>query len=221
MKILTIDTSSEVCSVALLEDDKLIDKNELDNGKTHSETLMVLIDELLKRNNVDIKDINLFGCDVGPGSFTGIRIGVSTIKAMAEVLNVKIASVTSLEVLARNVQDRKIIASIIDARNDQVYLGIFDENYKKKEDYLADDIHVAIEHLKKYENVTFVGNGAINFKELINENVKGAEFIENNKQSAEMLGYLTYKKYTENDLEDADTILPIYLRKSQAERLKK
>ena len=127
MKILTIDTSSEVCSVALLEDDKLIDKNELDNGKTHSETLMVLIDELLKRNNVDIKDINLFGCDVGPGSFTGIRIGVSTIKAMAEVLNVKIASVTSLEVLARNVQDRKIIASIIDARNDQVYLGIFDE----------------------------------------------------------------------------------------------
>ena len=127
MKILTIDTSSEVCSVALLEDDKLIDKNELDNGKTHSETLMVLIDELFKRNNVDIKDINLFGCDVGPGSFTGIRIGVSTIKAMAEVLNVKIASVTSLEVLARNVQDRKIIASIIDARNDQVYLGIFDE----------------------------------------------------------------------------------------------
>ena len=112
MKILTIDTSSEVCSVALLEDDKLIDKNELDNGKTHSETLMVLIDELLKRNNVDIKDINLFGCDVGPGSFTGIRIGVSTIKAMAEVLNVKIASVTSLEVLARNVQDRKIIASL-------------------------------------------------------------------------------------------------------------
>ena len=221
MKILTIDTSSEVCSVALLEDDKLIDKNELDNGKTHSETLMVLIDELLKRNNVDIKDINLFGCDVGPGSFTGIRIGVSTIKAMAEVLNVKIASVTSLEVLARNVQDRKIIASIIDARNDQVYLGIFDENYKKMEDYLADDIHVAIEHLKKYENVTFVGNGAINFKELIKENVKGAEFIENNKQSAEMLGYLTYKKHLENDLEDADTIIPIYLRKSQAERLKK
>ncbi len=220
MKILCIDTSSEVCSVALLEDDKLIDINEVDNGKTHSETLMVLVDELLKRNNVDISDINLFGCDVGPGSFTGIRIGVSVIKAMAEVLNAKVASVTSLEVLARNAEGH-VIASLIDARNNQVYLGIFDENYKPLEDFLADDINVAIEHLKKYEDITFVGNGAVNFKDLISENIKDAKFIDNNKQSSEMLGYLSYKKYMENDLKDADTILPIYLRKSQAERLKK
>ncbi len=220
MKILAIDTSSEVCSVALLEDDKLIDKNELDNGKTHSETLMVLVDELLKRNSLDIKDIELMGCDVGPGSFTGIRIGVSSVKAMAEVLGIKIASVTSLEVLARNTK-AKVIASLIDARNNQVYLGIFNENYEQLEDYLADDIEEAIAVLKKYEDVTFVGNGAINFKELLEKNIKNAKFVDNNKQSAEMLGYLTYKKYKENDLKDADTLLPIYLRKSQAERLKK
>ena len=220
MKILAIDTSSEVCSVALLEDDKLIDKNELDNGKTHSETLMVLVDELLKRNSLDINDIELMGCDVGPGSFTGIRIGVSSVKAMAEVLGIKIASVTSLEVLARNTK-AKVIASLIDARNNQVYLGVFNENYEKIEEYLADDIEEAISLLKKYEDVTFVGNGAINFKELLEKNIKNAKFVDNNKQSAEMLGYLTYKKYKENDLKDADTLLPIYLRKSQAERLKK
>ena len=104
MKILAIDTSSEICSVAILENDKLIDKNELDNGKTHSENLMPLLDELLKRNSLNIKNIEMLACCVGPGSFTGIRIGVSTIKPIAEVLNIKIATVTSLEVLSRNIE---------------------------------------------------------------------------------------------------------------------
>ena len=89
MKILAIDTSSSICSTAILDDEVLIDKNELNNGRTHSENLMPLIDELLKRNNITVKDINLLACSVGPGSFTGIRIGVASIKAIAEVLKIK------------------------------------------------------------------------------------------------------------------------------------
>lgn len=221
MKILAIDTSSSVCSVAILEDDKLIDKNEIDDGKTHSENLMPLLDEVLKRNSIDIKDINMIACTVGPGSFTGIRIGVATIKPIAEVLNIKVASVMSLEALARNVESEETIVSLIDARNDQVYCGIFDKDYNPKEDYIADDINAVIKVLEKYENITFVGNGAILHQELLKNNLKEVKFSENNKQTAENVGKIGYKKFLGNNLCSADTIMPVYLRKSQAERLKK
>ena len=221
MKILAIDTSSSICSVAILEDDKLIDKNELNDGKTHSENLMPLLDEILKRNSIDIKNIDLIACCVGPGSFTGIRIGVATIKPIAEVLNIKVASVMSLEALARNIEGKEIIVSLIDARNNQVYCGIFDKEYNKKEEYLADDINVVIDNLMKYEKITVVGNGAILHKELLLQRLKNVEFSNNNNQSAENVGKIGYKKYLEKDLCTADTIIPVYLRKSQAERLKK
>lgn len=223
MKILAIDTSSEICSTAILENDVLIDENNLDNGRTHSENLMPLVDELLKRNNININEIGLISCVVGPGSFTGIRIGVSSMKPIAEVLGINLASITSLEVLAKNVvvEDKEKIVSLIDARNNQVYAGIFDKEYNLVEDYIADDIMEVIEKIKKYENITFVGNGSILHKDILISNIKNAKFSEENKQSAKNAGLLGYKKYLENNLHTADTIIPIYLRKSQAERLKK
>ena len=223
MKILSIDTSSEVCATALLENQNVIDENNLDNGKTHSENLMPLIDELLKRNHMELKDIDLYVCCPGPGSFTGIRIGVATVKPFAEILNKNIASVTSLESLARNVECSKeqVIVSLLDARNDQVYCGIFDNEYKLKEDYCADDIHQIVNNLKKYNQIIAVGNGAQLHKELLVSSLPNVEFSSNNKQSAVSLGKLGYQKCLKNDLCTADTFLPIYLRKSQAERLKK
>lgn len=221
MKILAIDTSSEICSVALLENDNLIDEINLDNGRTHSENLMPILDELVKRNNLSLNEINLISCSVGPGSFTGIRIGVASIKPIAEVLNIKVASVTSLETLAKNVENGNTIVSLIDARNNQVYCGIFDEKYNKKEEYLAEDINSVIEKLKKYTDITFVGNGAVLHKDLLKNNFANLKFCDNNKQSAANVGKLGYKKFIENNLETADTVVPIYLRKSQAERLKK
>ena len=88
MKILCIDTSSKLCGVAILDDTTLIKKIELDNGLTHSESLMPLIDQILKECNLSLKDINLLVSDIGPGSFTGIRIGIATIKAFADSLNI-------------------------------------------------------------------------------------------------------------------------------------
>ena len=221
MRILAIDTSSPICSVAILENDNLIDEINLDDGRTHSENLMPLIDSILKRNNLDIKDIEMISCCVGPGSFTGIRIGVATIKPMAEILNIKIASVISLEVLAKNVENTETIVSLIDARNNQVYCGIFDKKYNKKEEYLADDINNVIEVLKKYENIVLTGNGAVLHKELLIQNLNNLSFCSENNQSAKNCGKIGYKKYLENNLCNSDTIIPIYLRKSQTERLKK
>ena len=220
MKILAIDTSSEVCSTALMEDNIVIDENYIDNGKTHSENLMPLLDELLKRNNIELKDINLLACSVGPGSFTGIRIGVSTIKPIAEVLGIKVASITSLETLARNVENSETIVSLIDARNNQVYAGIFDNNYNKKEEYLADDINSVIEHMKKYNGITVVGGGALIHEELLKSIFNDITFATSHKQSATNVAKQAFKKYTENDLCTADTIDQIYLRKSQAKRRK-
>jgi tRNA threonylcarbamoyladenosine biosynthesis protein TsaB len=220
MKNLAIDTSSSICSVAILENDNLIDEINIDDGKTHSENLMPILDEILKRNNIDIKDIEMISCCSGPGSFTGIRIGVASIKPIAEVLNIKVAQVTSLETLARNVENENTIVSLIDARNNQVYCGIFDEKYNKKEEYIADDINVVIEVLKKYKDIVFVGNASIIHKELLQEKIESCKFSEENNQYAKNVGKIGYKKYLENDLCSADTIMPIYLRKSQAERQK-
>lgn len=102
MKILACDTSSSVCAVGVFENDKLIIKNELDNGKTHSENFMPLVEKSLREVNLKLADMDYLSVVVGPGSFTGIRIGVASCKAMAEVANIKMISLYSLEVLARN-----------------------------------------------------------------------------------------------------------------------
>lgn len=222
MKILAVDTSSEICSVAILENDTVIAENSLNDGKTHSENLMTIMENTLEENKTKLNDIDLIACSVGPGSFTGIRIGVSSIKAIAEVLDVPVAAVTSLETLAKNVEANGVtIVSLIDAKNDQVYAGIFDDDYNKKEEYIADSISNVVEKLKEYENIIFVGNAAIKYKELLEESFGTVVISDNNSQSAANVGKIGYKKNKEKDLASADTIMPMYLRKSQAERMKK
>lgn len=102
MKILAIDTSSKICSVAILEDTEIIIEKHIEDELTHSQKLMPLIDELLKKCNLKIKDFDLLSCCIGPGSFTGVRIGVSTVKAFYDVTSIPIVGVTSLESLAYN-----------------------------------------------------------------------------------------------------------------------
>ena len=130
---------------------------------------------------------------------------------MAEVYNIPITAVTSLECLAVTNKADTII-SLIDARNNQVYAGIFDENINLKEEYMADDINLVLEKVNKYENAIFVGDGSLLHKDLILEKINSAKFVENNEQNAINIGLIGYKKYLEKDLKDADTILPIYLR---------
>ena len=226
MKILAVDTSSKICAVAILEDSNVIDEIKLDNGKTHSENLMPILKEVLEKNNITLDKIDLIAVSVGPGSFTGIRIGIASIKSIAEVYKLPVASVTSLETLARNIETEDAdttIVSLIDAKNNQVYAGFFDNQYNLKEDEYADDINVILEKASKYKKFVFVGDGEKIHEELIKNKFANKEivFAENNSQSAINTGKLGYKKFLESNLKNADTILPIYLRKSQAERMKK
>lgn len=211
MKILAISTSSNKLSVALLEDDNVIQELNILNQKTHSENLMPFIQKLLETTGFSLDDINLIACDIGPGSFTGIRIGVSTVKALSEVKKIPVVGCSSLEGLAYNVTGYDYICSIIDARNNQVYAGIFNNNYDLISDYFADDINNLLPIFKQYSNMAFVGDGA----KLINI----SQNFDNTICSSN-IGICGYRKYLNGLSTDADNLSVLYLRKSQAERLK-
>lgn len=218
MKILGISTSSNIASVAICEDEKTILELNIDNNKTHSETLIPLLNNLFNKTDLNLSDINAIACDVGPGSFTGIRIGISSVKAIAESLSIPVISVSSLEALAYNVNttNYNTICSLIDARNDQVYAGIFDEKYSLLEKYIADDINIVIKSLKKYKNIAYVGDGSLVHQKLLN--IENFEY--ENVIHAKNIAKCGYNKFKNNNIQTADSITPLYLRKSQAERMK-
>lgn len=231
MKILSIDTSSKICSVSILEDTDLIIEKHIDNELTHSQKLMPLIDEILKENNIELSDLDLFACSIGPGSFTGVRIGVSTVKAFNDVTNIPIVSVSSLESLAYNTlnsnykKDAKLVLSIIDAKNDNVYYGLFkrdDDNFECVEELDAKNIDEMIEILKKYRSspILFVGDGAEKHQYHLLKHFSKATFVEDkyNKQSSVSVGKAGYYHYINGNYGDSNSITPLYLRKSQAER---
>lgn len=216
MLILAISTSSKVCSVALLDNNNCINELNIENQKTHSENLLPLIDKLFKDAEKKVSDLDLIACDNGPGSFTGIRIGISTIKAIAEVNKIPVVSCSSLECLSYNIKPvSKTLCSLIDARNNQVYCGIFDSSHNLISDYIADDIKIILNKLNDFKNITFVGDGAILHKDLLPGNT-----ISDSNIHASNVGICAYNKFQVGISETADTIVPMYLRKSQAERMK-
>mgnify|MGYP005776734937 FL=1 len=203
MKILGIDTSSKRCTVCILEDNNMIIELHSDDEKTHSQTLMPLIDEMFKKTDLSLKDIDMLACCVGPGSFTGVRIGISTAKAFADVYNFKTFGVSSLEGLAYNIKEEisllhtssaaktgsspenskdckdytsqsisLIICSLIDAKNENVYYGLFDENYNKIEELSTCSIDELIDKLKRLDKpIAFVGDGALAYKEKLEQHL--------------------------------------------------
>ena len=232
MNILAIDTSSKICSVAILKDNEVITEKHNENTKTHSEKLMPMIDQVLKECNLNLKDFDLFACGIGPGSFTGVRIGVSTIKAFCDVLNIPVVAVNSLESLAyntfnTNIYDKtKIICSIIDAKNDNVYCGIYSRSNSNELIQLGDlhakNINEIINVLKDYSSssILFVGDGAITHKYTILKNFSKTTFVEKNLNniSSISVGRLGLIKYNKGLYGDSNVLSPLYLKKSQAER---
>ena len=223
MKILSIDTSSDVCSVAILEDMRLINELNIVDSKTHSENLMPLVDQIFTTSSLSLPDMDMIVINIGPGSFTGIRIGVSTVKALAEVTKVPVIAVSSLDGISFNETHSGIICSLIDCRNNNTYCGLYNSNHILQEEYLAEYIDDTISILSKYDDILFIGTGAVLHKELLKEKLQDKKifFSEKNVQSAFSLGKCGYTKYIAGIKQSADSVNPMYLRKSQAERLKK
>ena len=223
MKILAIDTSSKICSVSILEDNIVIIEKHNDDEKTHSQKLMPLIDELLEEANLTLDNIDLLACSQGPGSFTGIRIGISTVKAFADVKNIPIIGVTSLESLAYNVVNSGLIATLIDAKHDNVYFALYelkDNKYTTVIEPISDSISNVIELLKKHsDTLTFVGDGCEVHKDLLSSEFTNCVFAsaKQNVQTSISIGKSAFDKYSSTDYEAVYSVSPIYLKKSQAE----
>lgn len=220
MKILSVETSGKICAVALTEDNNLIKQELIEDENTHSVKLMPLVNKLLRDTNTTVNDIDLFACDIGPGSFTGIRIGVSTIKAFIDVTNKKAVGVSSLEILAENVEEDGIICSLIDAKNQNVYCGIFEknqDNLEQIEDLKFDNINNIINSVKDInKKIIFVGDGSITYKDMIECELENAKVLEEGKLNAKNIGIIAFRR--KEQTVDTHNLKPIYLRASNAER---
>lgn len=227
MKILSIDTSNNICSIAVLEDTTVIYEKSMDSSLTHSKTLMPMIKEAFDLVHLTLQDIDLFACCKGPGSFTGIRIGIATIKAFVDVYHKPCLGISSLEALAyRSMEDSHMVCPLIDAKHSNVYLGLFaNENgiSLPQEDEKAFSLEECIIHLKekKLSSLSFVGDGTFSYQEMLKENFPDSTFHQDIMQSdAISVGKAAYFRYLSHRFSDSDRLLhPLYLKKAQAERM--
>lgn len=219
MKILSIDTASDLCTVAVLENTSCIKEIIVDDARNHSEKIMPIIEQVLKETNMQLKDIDLIVCDKGPGSFTGIRIGVGTVLGFRDSLNINCIGVSSLEALSYNVHHDGLTCSLIDAKNNNVYFGLFNiQNGISSQigELEFKSILEIFDILNKFDTqITFVGDGAVNYKSIIESNFKKPLFTPENKLSSVSLGIAGYNQFNQHK---ENSIMPLYLRKSQAER---
>lgn len=226
MKILGLDSSGIVASVAIVEDDVLIAEYTVNYKKTHSQTLLPMLDEIVKMTELDLNSIDAIAVAAGPGSFTGLRIGSATAKGLGLALKKPLIAIPTVEGLAYNLYDISgLICPIMDARRKQVYTGIYrftDHQLKVVEDQMAVPMETVIEKLNQYgEAVTFLGDGVPVFHELIAEKMTVPYSFAPahvNKQRAAAVATLGEIYYRQGKTETAMEHVPDYLRVSQAER---
>lgn len=220
MKILAIDTSAVCAAVAVTEGGKVLSESSVNTGLTHSRTLLPMIDSTLKNAEIQLSDIDFFACSVGPGSFTGVRIGVAAVKGLCDGLSKKAMPVSTLEALAYNLSDRDCIAvSVMDARCQQVYCAVF-KNEGGTVSRLTEDSALKIddlgERLKEYEGeIIFVGDGAEICHRALGYKKAGASSV---YQKGSSVAFAAERNYSEEKLLTGAQLMPTYLRLPQAER---
>ncbi|MBS5884796.1 MAG: tRNA (adenosine(37)-N6)-threonylcarbamoyltransferase complex dimerization subunit type 1 TsaB [Clostridium sp.] len=224
MIVLSIDSASKVATAALLDENNLIAEYTLNNKMEHSTLIMDMVDKLLKDSNLSIDDIDGFVVSKGPGSFTGLRIGMATIKGLSFGSNKPYISISSLDALAYSlISFDGIICPIMDALRDSVYTCLYKNNngnLGKLTDYSALDLDELIEVLKeKGEKVIFTGDGLTKHKEYLSTNLPNACFAPNHLSiiRASSLGDLGVKLLLDNVSDELNSS-PFYLKKPQAQR---
>lgn len=226
MKILGLDSSGIVASVAVVEEDTLIAEYTVNYKKTHSQTLLPMLDAIAKMTELDLNSIDAIAVAAGPGSFTGLRIGSATAKGLGLALKKPLIAIPTVEGLAYNLYDATgLICPIMDARRKQVYTGIYrftDHQLEVVEDQMAVPMENMIEKLnQRGEAVTFLGDGVPVFRELIAEKMTVPYSFAPahvNKQRAAAIAALGEIYYRQGKTETAMEHVPDYLRVSQAER---
>ncbi len=225
MKILGVESSATAASAAVYADGKIIAQSFSNTGLTHSQTLLPMIDSTLKSASVELKDVDYIAVSNGPGSFTGVRIGVSAVKGMAQPLGINCISVSTLEAIAKPLENTGCYAvSVMDARCNQVYTALFDcENGFRR---VSEDEAIAIDELGERlkglnRHIVLIGDGAsVTYNKLkaeLSNVVMASSCIR--YQSAASVCLIAAEKLAERfEGEEASDVLPNYLRLSQAER---
>lgn len=226
MKLLALDSSGLVATVAIVSEDTMLAEYTVNYKKTHSQTLLPMLDEIVKMVELDLSEIDAIAVAAGPGSFTGLRIGSATAKGLGLALNKPIIAVPTLDGLAFNLYGtNKVICPMMDARRNQVYTGLYEyigrefHVIKEQAALAVEDIIEEINQLGR--DVIFLGDGVPVYQEMIQQQTK-VEYeyapAHMNRQRAGAIGALGTLYFQNNQFQSATEHEPVYLRLSQAER---
>ncbi len=225
MKILALDSSGLVASVALVSEDQLIGEYTINYKKTHSQTLLPMLDVMFQQLDMNIGEIDAIAISGGPGSFTGLRIGAATAKGLGLALDKPLIHVPTADGMAYQMyRVEGIICPIMDARRNQVYTGLYqcEDGFQVVKEQMAVTIDELLEMVNELgQPVTFLGDGVPVHKDRIGEQLKVPYYFAPsycNRQSAAALGALAVEYYKAGKIETAAEHKPDYLRVSQAER---
>lgn len=212
MYILNIETATKNCSVSLAKNGRTILCIEAaEQGYSHAEKLHVFIDEILKETGITFKDLNAIAVSKGPGSYTGLRIGISTAKGLCYALEIPLISVDTLQVLAKKISiENGLIVPMIDARRMEVYSAVFDANHNKIMEVQA-EILTENSYAEITETIYFVGDCQEKCKTVLTKD--NFQFLpEIVFPSANEMSILSYEKFIKNDFENVAYFEPFYLK---------
>ena len=227
MKVLGLDSSGLVAGVALIQDDVLIAEYTTDYKKTHSQTLLPMLDELRRMVDLDLKSIDLIAVAAGPGSFTGLRIGIAAFKGLAWAADKPCLGISTLEAMAENIAHLNgLVVGAMDARRAQVYNAVF-EAKDGVLTRLTPDRAISLEDLcaqltGKDQPITVLGDGGMLCQRYLTEHgvkcsLAPAALL---YQNAVGVGLAAERAYARGETVSAQELLPVYLRPAQAERLR-
>lgn len=230
MKVLTVDTATIVATAAVVDENKLICETIVNFQKKHSEKLMPAIDHMLKDAGLTIQDMDAFGIVNGPGSFTGLRIGMATVKGFAQALDKPVIPVSTLEALAYNLPYADgVVCPILDAQRSQVYTALF--RFNEEEGMVAEledsvmDVEELIGILENYSDgpIYLLGDGVPRFYETIVEALPGIIKVKPHlsMNRASSAGTLAVERALKKQWQDYKSVEPVYIRPSYAEEQKK
>jgi len=211
--VLNIETATTNCSVSLSKDgETLVLKEDNSSGYSHAEMLHVFIDEVFRVSKIKPSEIDAVSVSKGPGSYTGLRIGVSSAKGLCFALNKPLIAIDTLESLAYQVKAKEgFIVPMLDARRMEVYAAIYNNEYSLHREIKAEVLNEeSYSSLLTTSKVYFVGNGVVKTKSLIQH--PNAVFIEGKLPSANEMAFLAELKYKKSDTEDVAYFEPYYLK---------
>lgn len=221
MKILAVDTSSFPASVAVCDDGVILGEYVIRNQRKHSQNIMVMIERLLADLSLDISHIDLFAVTNGPGSFTGLRIGISTVRALAQAMNKPVVPVSTLKALAYNLSGSDdLIIPMLDARRDEVFTAAYKFDGKEITEVTEPCVMTIDEIADKYkgQKTVLLGDGVFMHRDELNEHGFTFAPIQLMETRASALCGAAMDAVLNNELCDYNGVVPLYLRKSQAER---